>query len=162
MAPGETTGAPMVETEARAVTAQAGRAASGTSRIQAVGVIGAGVMGAGIAAHCANAGVKVVLLDLVPGAAAYVHPAHARAGRIRPPPEATWRAASPAIVVPSSSGSARPPCPRSRVWRARSTHRWTWSAGAEGACAGGAGGASDMVSIIPQWKQSDRGRAAHR
>jgi 3-hydroxyacyl-CoA dehydrogenase len=31
-----------------------------------VGVIGSGVMGAGIAAHCANAGVKVLLLDIVP------------------------------------------------------------------------------------------------
>jgi 3-hydroxyacyl-CoA dehydrogenase len=38
--------------------------------IQKVGVIGAGVMGAGIAAHCANAGVPVVLLDIVPGGAA--------------------------------------------------------------------------------------------
>jgi 3-hydroxyacyl-CoA dehydrogenase len=40
------------------------------SAIQKVGVIGAGVMGAGIAAHCANAGVPVVLLDIVPGGAA--------------------------------------------------------------------------------------------
>ncbi|MCA9602515.1 MAG: 3-hydroxyacyl-CoA dehydrogenase family protein, partial [Myxococcales bacterium] len=31
-----------------------------------VGVIGAGVMGSGIAAHFANAGVEVVLLDIVP------------------------------------------------------------------------------------------------
>jgi 3-hydroxyacyl-CoA dehydrogenase len=31
-----------------------------------VGVIGSGVMGAGIAAHCANAGVRVTLLDIVP------------------------------------------------------------------------------------------------
>ncbi len=38
--------------------------------IARVGVIGAGVMGAGIAAQVANAGVPVVLLDLVPGAAA--------------------------------------------------------------------------------------------
>lgn len=38
--------------------------------IRKVGVIGAGVMGAGIAAHCANAGVPVVLLDIVPGGAA--------------------------------------------------------------------------------------------
>ena len=37
--------------------------------IEEVCVIGAGVMGAGIAAHLANAGVKVVLLDVVPGAA---------------------------------------------------------------------------------------------
>jgi 3-hydroxyacyl-CoA dehydrogenase len=34
--------------------------------IQKVAVIGAGVMGAGIAAHMANAGVAVVLLDIVP------------------------------------------------------------------------------------------------
>ena len=40
------------------------------SPIRRVGVIGAGVMGAGIAAHAANAGVPVVLLDIVPGAAA--------------------------------------------------------------------------------------------
>lgn len=34
--------------------------------IKKVGVIGAGVMGSGIAAHVANAGVPVVLLDIVP------------------------------------------------------------------------------------------------
>ena len=34
--------------------------------IRKVGVIGAGVMGAGIAAHFANAGITVVLLDIVP------------------------------------------------------------------------------------------------
>jgi 3-hydroxyacyl-CoA dehydrogenase len=40
------------------------------SEIQTVAVIGAGVMGASIAAHCANAGAKVLLLDIVkPGAA---------------------------------------------------------------------------------------------
>ncbi len=38
--------------------------------IRKVGVIGAGVMGAGIAAHVANAGLPVVLLDIVPGGAA--------------------------------------------------------------------------------------------
>ena len=38
--------------------------------INKIGVVGAGVMGAGIAAQAANAGVPVVLLDLVPGAAA--------------------------------------------------------------------------------------------
>ncbi|MBZ0112187.1 MAG: 3-hydroxyacyl-CoA dehydrogenase/enoyl-CoA hydratase family protein [Thermoanaerobaculia bacterium] len=36
------------------------------NRIEKVGVLGAGVMGAGIAAHVANAGVPVVLLDIVP------------------------------------------------------------------------------------------------
>ena len=39
-------------------------------KIRRVGVIGAGTMGAGIAAQVANAGVAVVLLDIVPGAAA--------------------------------------------------------------------------------------------
>ena len=38
--------------------------------IRKVGVVGAGVMGAGIAAHVANAGVPVVLLDIVPKGAA--------------------------------------------------------------------------------------------
>lgn len=37
-----------------------------TEPIRKVGVIGAGVMGSGIAAHFANAGVDVVLLDIVP------------------------------------------------------------------------------------------------
>jgi len=39
------------------------------SKIKKICVIGAGVMGAGIAAHAANAGAKVVLLDVVPDAA---------------------------------------------------------------------------------------------
>src|SRR4029079_9907975 len=34
--------------------------------IRRVAVLGAGVMGSGIAAHCANAGLPVVLLDIVP------------------------------------------------------------------------------------------------
>lgn len=37
-----------------------------TNRIRKVGVLGAGVMGSGIAAHCAGAGVQVLLLDIVP------------------------------------------------------------------------------------------------
>ncbi|MEN2978070.1 3-hydroxyacyl-CoA dehydrogenase/enoyl-CoA hydratase family protein [Tistrella bauzanensis] len=40
------------------------------TEINKVAVIGAGVMGAGIAAHIANAGVPVVLLDIVPKGAA--------------------------------------------------------------------------------------------
>ncbi len=44
--------------------------AAGASPIRKVGVVGAGVMGAGIAAHVANAGLPVVLLDIVPGGAA--------------------------------------------------------------------------------------------
>ncbi|MEI6559319.1 MAG: 3-hydroxyacyl-CoA dehydrogenase NAD-binding domain-containing protein [Rhodospirillaceae bacterium] len=38
--------------------------------IREAAVIGAGVMGSGIAAHIANAGVPVLLLDVIPGAAA--------------------------------------------------------------------------------------------
>jgi 3-hydroxyacyl-CoA dehydrogenase len=49
--------------------------------IRKVGVIGAGLMGSGIAAQVANAGVKVVLLDLVPGFAAE---AVARAVKAKP------------------------------------------------------------------------------
>ncbi len=41
-----------------------------TGGIRKVGVLGAGVMGAGIAAHVANAGMPVVLLDIVPEGAA--------------------------------------------------------------------------------------------
>jgi 3-hydroxyacyl-CoA dehydrogenase len=37
-----------------------------THPIRRVAVLGAGVMGSGIAAHCANAGVPVILLDIVP------------------------------------------------------------------------------------------------
>ncbi len=39
-------------------------------QIRRVAVIGSGVMGAGIAAHCANAGCDVLLLDMVPEGAA--------------------------------------------------------------------------------------------
>jgi 3-hydroxyacyl-CoA dehydrogenase len=39
---------------------------AGTMEIKQAAVIGAGVMGAGIAAHIANAGVPVLLLDIVP------------------------------------------------------------------------------------------------
>src|SRR5512145_3310686 len=35
--------------------------------IERVAVLGAGVMGSGIAAHLANAGMRVLLLDVVPG-----------------------------------------------------------------------------------------------
>ncbi|MEK9721868.1 MAG: 3-hydroxyacyl-CoA dehydrogenase NAD-binding domain-containing protein [Rhodospirillaceae bacterium] len=40
------------------------------SKIEKIAVIGAGVMGAGIAAHAANAGADVLLLDIVPDGAA--------------------------------------------------------------------------------------------
>ena len=41
-------------------------ASNGSREIRKVGVLGSGVMGAGIAAHVANAGYPVVLLDIVP------------------------------------------------------------------------------------------------
>ena len=66
----ETTGAALVEGELRDMRTPAGRAPAVQGAIRKVGVVGAGVMGAGIAAHAANAGVPVVLLDIVPGAAA--------------------------------------------------------------------------------------------
>ncbi|KAB2967736.1 MAG: 3-hydroxyacyl-CoA dehydrogenase, partial [Thermoanaerobaculia bacterium] len=47
-----------------------GSEAGAPPRIARVGVLGAGVMGAGIAAHVANAGLPVVLLDIVPTGAA--------------------------------------------------------------------------------------------
>ncbi|WP_456316094.1 3-hydroxyacyl-CoA dehydrogenase NAD-binding domain-containing protein [Roseicella aerolata] len=64
-----TTGAPMVETELRSATAPAGHPRPAMP-IRKVGVVGAGVMGAGIAAQVANAGVPVVVLDILPGGAA--------------------------------------------------------------------------------------------
>jgi 3-hydroxyacyl-CoA dehydrogenase len=52
--------------------------------VRRVACIGAGVMGSGIAAHCANAGIPVVLLDIVPPQlplkakpAAFMHPRNA-------------------------------------------------------------------------------------
>ena len=65
-----TTGAQAVAGEARAMQARAGKPEADDGPIRQVGVIGAGVMGAGIAAQVANAGVPVVLLDIVPGGAA--------------------------------------------------------------------------------------------
>ena len=58
-----------------------------TKPIRKVAVLGSGVMGGGIAAHLANAGVPVLLLDIVPPAldkllkskpAAFTHPRNAR------------------------------------------------------------------------------------
>src|SRR5262249_45682723 len=51
-----------------------------TLPIRRVAVLGAGVMGSGIAAHCANAGIPVVLLDIVPGKLAANAPKSARDG----------------------------------------------------------------------------------
>ena len=60
-------------------------------RIRQVAVIGAGVMGSGIAAHLANAGVPVLLLDIVPpkvedDRSAIARDAIARLARSRPAP----------------------------------------------------------------------------
>ena len=54
--------APLLDNPASAAADQGGA----RPKIAKVGVLGSGVMGAGIAAHVANAGVPVVLLDIVP------------------------------------------------------------------------------------------------
>ena len=58
--------------------------------IRKVGVLGAGVMGSGIAAQVANAGIPVVLLDIVPDGAddrsALAAGAIARMAKARPAP----------------------------------------------------------------------------
>ena len=101
-----------------------------TTRIRKVAVLGAGVMGSGIAAHLANAGVRALLLDIVPpkaapgedtsskafrnkfalGALANMRkqkpqPHLSRAGAARPSRSATSRTTWPAS--PSATGSSR-------------------------------------------------------
>jgi 3-hydroxyacyl-CoA dehydrogenase len=72
--------------------------------IERAAVIGAGVMGSGIAAHFANAGLPVVLLDVVtPGArdrSELARSAIERARRLQPPPFTTRRAAE--LVTPGN------------------------------------------------------------
>jgi 3-hydroxyacyl-CoA dehydrogenase len=72
--------------------------------IKTVAVIGAGVMGASIAAHCANAGVKVMLLDIVkPGAedrSEIARGAIARLGKMDPAPLMGARAAR--LITPGN------------------------------------------------------------
>ena len=73
-------------------------------KIEQVGVIGAGVMGAGIAAHVANAGVPVLLLDVVPPGAndrnALAQGALARLLKADPAPFMTPHAAK--LVTPGN------------------------------------------------------------
>lgn len=73
-------------------------------KIAQVGVIGAGVMGAGIAAHVANAGVPVLLLDVVPPGAdnrnTLAESALARLLKADPAPFMTPRAAK--LVTPGN------------------------------------------------------------
>jgi 3-hydroxyacyl-CoA dehydrogenase len=72
--------------------------------IQKVGVLGSGVMGAGIAAHVANAGVPVVLLDVVQAGAAersaLAMSAIERLGKTRPSPLMT--AARARLITPGN------------------------------------------------------------
>ncbi len=68
--------------------------------ISTIGVIGAGVMGAGIAAQAANAGLAVILLDIVPGAAAK---AIATMGRAEPAAFMHSRAAR--LITPGDLGA---------------------------------------------------------
>jgi len=60
-----------------------------TRPIRKVAVLGAGVMGSGIAAHCANAGIAVVLLDIPPpdgkgGKNAFVQGAFEKLKKVKP------------------------------------------------------------------------------
>ncbi|HEX6199938.1 MAG TPA: 3-hydroxyacyl-CoA dehydrogenase NAD-binding domain-containing protein [Thermoanaerobaculia bacterium] len=79
-------------------------AAAGPPQIAKVGVLGAGVMGAGIAAHVANAGVPVVLLDIVPEGAedrdALAKGALERLKKAKPAPFMSERAAR--LVTPGN------------------------------------------------------------
>ena len=68
--------------------------------ITTIGVIGAGVMGAGIAAQAANAGLAVILLDIVPGAAAK---AIATMGRAEP--AAFMHARAARLITPGDLGA---------------------------------------------------------
>src|SRR6516165_9086607 len=52
--------------DSRSVAGGYGMVPRMTPPIRRVAVLGAGVMGSGIAAHCANAGIPVLLLDIVP------------------------------------------------------------------------------------------------
>ncbi len=56
----------LAPTSAPALTAASSSPSLGTRQIRKVAVLGAGTMGSRIAAHIANAGVPVVLLDIVP------------------------------------------------------------------------------------------------
>ncbi|MDD2859929.1 MAG: 3-hydroxyacyl-CoA dehydrogenase NAD-binding domain-containing protein [Acidiphilium sp.] len=75
------------------------------SEIRSVAVIGAGVMGAAIAAHVANAGVKVMLLDIVrPGSAdrnAIARGAIERFKKMQPAPLMSPRAAR--LITPGNT-----------------------------------------------------------
>ena len=73
--------------------------------IKQVAVIGAGVMGSGIAAHFANAGVPVLLLDIVPNGAtnrnAVAEGALARMAKADPAPFMSKAAAK--LVTPGNT-----------------------------------------------------------
>jgi 3-hydroxyacyl-CoA dehydrogenase len=94
-----------VATQAPAEPAVASRPAAGAPpRIAKVGVLGAGVMGAGIAAHVANAGLPVVLLDIVPAGAsdrnALASGAIAKLKKAKPAPLMTERNAR--LITPGN------------------------------------------------------------
>ena len=111
------------------------RAGAGVMHIAKIGVVGAGVMGAGIAAQVANAGIPVVLLDIVPpGANDRSHTGHRRhrphaEDRARAVHERRCRQAGaagqprgrPGLAWPIATGSSRPssssPTPSATLYR---------------------------------------------
>ncbi|MBK9517794.1 MAG: enoyl-CoA hydratase/isomerase family protein [Anaeromyxobacter sp.] len=77
------------------MTSAAAPSRPATPRFERVAVLGSGVMGATIAAHLANAGLSVLLLDLVPTALA---PEEAAAGRTLADPAVRSRLAAAAVA----------------------------------------------------------------
>ena len=81
------------------------------AKIEKVAVLGAGVMGAAIAAHVANAGVPVALLDIVPDGAGEGAEARSTLARGAMPsgPPSSLTPASRVTSAARASGDSSPP-----------------------------------------------------
>ena len=79
-------------------------------RIRKVAVLGAGTMGAAIAAHCANAGLEVDLLDIAPdddNKNAVVEAGFDRMKNARPAAERSCRSEDCCVAMSDHSSSSR-------------------------------------------------------
>jgi 3-hydroxyacyl-CoA dehydrogenase len=88
-----------------AMSTSASSPAQSTPLLRRAAVLGAGAMGSRIAAHLANAGVPVVLLDIVPPSAAAPRSsiaANAIANLLKAKPAAFYDAASAALISPGN------------------------------------------------------------